>query len=161
MMIVSDPCSLESNQTINGSYWEYKPVRYYYSEMQPGQQFSLFCNFICCMICFITSIVLILLVRMVVKKLGSQDFIIPAMLLSLFFSSTSLIMFFSYQIYGGMVKPSCLPSENPPKPGFHLGTVNSFGICSVWLPAIFLGVAVILNINKWQYFSWRVESLSM
>ncbi len=26
---------------------------------------------------------------------------------------------------------------------------------------MFLGIAVVLNVNKWMYFKWRVESLSV
>jgi hypothetical protein len=53
---------------------------------------------------------------MVIKKLGSEDIIIPAMLSSLFFSSTSLIMFFSYEIYSSMTTYECLPTTQPPAP---------------------------------------------
>jgi hypothetical protein len=31
----------------------------------------------------------------------------------------------------------------------------------IWLPAVFLMIAVILNVNKWIYFVWRILSLSM
>jgi len=111
---MSNPC-LEP-QPIIDTYWVNQTARLYFGDMKTGERFSLLSNCFCWIISLVTAVVLAYLTRLVVKKLGSKEVIIPSMLISLFFSCVSLIIFFSYQIDENLQKIECVPTSSQPPP---------------------------------------------
>jgi len=70
----------------------------YFSDMDPGQRFSLISNYCMCFVAFATAIALAHLLYTVVRKLGSSEVVIPSMIMSLFLATVSLTIFFCLQV---------------------------------------------------------------
>jgi len=127
-----------------------------YKDMESGDKFAYVSSFVLSMISLVTAFVLVKLTWMVVSKIGSRDRVITSMLICLTLACLASVYFFSYQINQISHPDRTDQSDQKPykKSGYECGA-----FIAVWLPSIFLCLAVILNINKWMYFRWRIESL--
>lgn len=98
-------------------------------------------------ICFITTVVLAYITVKVIKKVGSADIVIPIMLCMLQLSAISQGKYFIDQVYM-FNKPNLVYPE-----------INvCYRSISISASTLFLALAVILNINKWVYFTLRIQA---
>ena len=114
-----------------------------YSEMTPDFVFAFWFYFVISILLVVTWIVLLYITITVVKKVWDTEKLIPLMLINLQLATLSFVVFFVEQMielaqFSGDVENLC---------------VNT--IC-LTLSTLFLGLAVLLNITKWIYFSMRI-----
>jgi hypothetical protein len=112
---------------------------------------------------FGTAIVLLKLLHTVFKKLSTKDYILMGMLFSLCCSCVTLVLYFITQIYNSSFRfeDGYIPEPDTTETDYELGPYSCYEYVVTGLPSAFLFVAVILNINKWMYFRWRILSLSV
>ena len=120
-----------------------------YGDLDPGQQFAFVGYAVYCGVCFITAIILLIIMAKVIKKVGSSDKVIPTMLVMLQLSLLSCSVFFIDQ---------CLTLLQYVSSDQHAFVV--YRACQVTitttLTTLFLALAVLLNISKWIYFTLRI-----
>mmetsp|Transcript_12932 Transcript_12932/g.17406 ORF Transcript_12932/g.17406 Transcript_12932/m.17406 type:complete len:135 (+) Transcript_12932:124-528(+) len=119
-----------------------------YDELTGDKQFAFICYAIYAAICIVTFVVLLIIMIRVIRKVGSSDKIIPLMLAMLQLSALSCSIFFIDQ---------CRTLRQVPKTEEDLVEPNSCeAAIFTTLQTAFLALAVILNINKWIYFTLRI-----
>ena len=111
-------------------------------------------------ICYITCVVLMIIMVKVIKKVGATDFIMPMMLFMLQLASfcnlpalcCSLIAVFC--VATGLFFVSQMLSVR------EATFMSSYCPATVFptIPCLFLALAVLLNINKWIYFTLRIQT---
>jgi hypothetical protein len=74
-------------------------TRVYWKDMDKGVRFAVATDYIFCFLCFITAIVLIKLMHMVYKKLGTKDLVISFMLFFLTLACVGNMIFFAEGIF--------------------------------------------------------------
>jgi hypothetical protein len=114
-----------------------------YSEMTPDFVFAFWFYFVISILLVVTWIVLLYITITVVKKVWDTEKLIPLMLINLQLATLSFVVFFVEQmielaLFSGDVENLCINT-----------------IC-LTLSTLFLGLAVLLNITKWIYFSMRI-----
>ena len=110
------------------------------SEKFAFYSYSIFAAILC-----LTFFVLVYITYKVIRKVGTSDKVIPLMLFFLQLSALSTMAFFIYDC-----RVLRLDAE-----------FNSNACSSTILPTlsnIFLSIAVLLNVNKWIYFTMRIQS---
>lgn len=150
-------------EIITGKFSDYKRV--YWADLDYGNRFALVTDYILCVISFITAAVLFKLMHMVHKKLGTKDLVISFMLFFLTLACLASWVFFSECIFWNVIQLTNVGAAKRalmwPGSLHHIYGTNfcafkTFG----FIPSMFLFCAVVLNINKWIYFKWRVVFLS-
>ena len=117
--------------------------------MNGGKKTAILLNSFMILLSFITALILLYVLVVTLINQGKKEVIIPCMLLNLVFSCLSLLAFFALEINEGFYEGKNIFE-------FPLTTYECTFWTSLWLPAIFLSMAVILNINKWIYFTWKI-----
>lgn len=93
------------------------------------------------------------LVYLVIKRLSAKDMVLPTMLLFCCLSSLGSAYYFVVLIYGDYHKSEVPDVEPVP---YKLTNGECATMVSGCLPSYFLTFAVVLNINKWIYFRYRI-----
>lgn len=129
--------------------------------MEFGEKFAVISNYFLMILSLVTGIILIMLMVNVYKKLGTKDNILLGMLSCLCCSCLTTVLYFCTQIYRNAFKedPGYVPPD--PVPDFDMDVRDCFVYVVSGLPGVFLFMAVMLNINKWMYFRWRIQSLTV
>ena len=115
-------------------------------------------------ICVITSIVLLYITIKVIRKVGTSDLIMPLMLVMLqlsalsksILSSNLKLTFFCLLGFAMGIADACYYLLYPLGEDELLGTCQS--LTTTTLSTLFLALAVVLNLNKWVYFTCRIQA---
>jgi hypothetical protein len=126
-----------------------------YGDLDYWGKFTVASSYSWVVVCLLTAFVLIGLTWFVISKIGSKDRVIISMLICLTMACLASALFFSFLIVDS-THPNRTDLDRAP---FKQSSFECANFVSGFLPSIFLCLAVILNINKWMYFRWRVESL--
>ena len=114
-----------------------------YSDMPRDLTFAFWWYFVITIICVLTFCVLLYLTIFVIRSFWDSEKVIPLMLLNLQLAALASALFFIEQMIA-----FSLFANSPPN--YCLETIV------IYLSTLFLGLAVLLNINKWIYFSMRI-----
>ena len=117
------------------------------SDMPGDEEFAYIWYIVFTIICFLTSFVLIYITVKVVKKVGQSDKIIPLMLINLSLSALCFAAFFIDQTLALRQEDDSSLLPNTCKTVFFTS-----------LSTLFLAFAVLLNMNKWIYFTLRIQA---
>ena len=124
---------------------------------------------ICAFICFLTFAVLAYITYKVIKKVGSTDKIIPAMLIMLQLSAIGKY----HSIALSILKIKSVDTNILIRLGFGLFFIyccytlrlpddfypnTCYAAIAPSISTLFLALAVFLNINKWIYFTLRIQA---
>jgi hypothetical protein len=114
-----------------------------YSDLPPDAVFAFWWYFAIAIICILTFGVLLYLTIVVIRSFWETEKVIPLMLFNLQLAALASAAFFIEQmialaLFGGMIYNQCMNT------------------IVIFLSTLFLGLAVLLNINKWIYFSMRI-----
>jgi len=142
-----------------------KDKRIFWRDMDKGTRFATVSNYFFCCLSFLTAMVLVRLMHLVYKKLGSKDLVISFMLFFLTLACLASTVFFGESIFYSSFEESDAQYHKKQLmwPG-TLSHIEGSNLClyyaTIYLPSLFLFCAVVLNINKWIYFKWRIIFLS-
>lgn len=114
-----------------------------YRELSKDKKFALILYLCITLLCILTVVVLFYIMVKVIQKVWDSDKIIPIMLANLQLAALCTGLFFLEQIvliknYDGTSENVCMTTIIP------------------YCNTMFLAIAVILNINKWIYFTLRI-----
>ena len=158
----------ESNRkAINDVPEEMMVLRTKVGDLRDDQEFAYVLYLILFFVCIFTVLVLIYITVLVIQKVGSTDKIIPAMLIMLQLSCLSksdikrffckiVTHLFVYIGFGIFFLNQCRYLT------FFAETGGTYNMCTTTIFAsintLFLALAVLLNINKWFYFTLRIQA---
>ena len=112
----------------------------------PGdQEFAYFTYLIMAIIISFTFLVLLYITVKVIQKVGASDKVIPLMLVFLQLCALCNVAFLAYQ---------CINIRRNPEVTENLCFTTMLSNGS----SMFLTLAVLMNINKWVYFTLRIQS---